>query len=165
MNFRKILFNPKGFTLMEVLVSLTILGIILMGTMKFFSQAYTYTNINQKKTAAINVARNTLMYIEKDNFIAVRDRFEKDPEEEISLFICDEKYKKFWKNEIEDVGCEPITINNVKYEVYIRAEEKPEPGKKNYSFFVPLKATVTWTINGKDNSTVLDGVIKSEDLR
>lgn len=64
MKFFKILSSSKGLTLIEVLVSLTILSIILLGIMNFFNQAYSYTNSNQKKTAAINVARNALTYMD-----------------------------------------------------------------------------------------------------
>lgn len=121
--------------------------------------------MNQKKTAAVNVARNAMMYMEKDNFIKVRDKFETDPDEEISIKICNEKYEKFWKNEPIDSSCDDITINNVKYKVTIQAEEKPEEGSSTYLFYVPLKVTVNWVINRKEHSTELDGVIKSEDIR
>lgn len=165
MKYSKIFANSRGFTLIEILLSLTILGIVIIGTMQFFSQAYTYTNMNQKKTAAVNAARNAMMYMEKDNFIKVRDKFETDPDEEISIKICSEKYEKFWKNEPIDSSCDDITINNVKYKVTIQAEEKPEEGSSTYLFYVPLKVTVNWVINRKEHSTELDGVIKSEDIR
>ncbi|MFE8696894.1 prepilin-type N-terminal cleavage/methylation domain-containing protein [Cytobacillus sp. FJAT-53684] len=168
MKFKKVLSSSKGLTLIEVLLSLTILGIILMGSMKFFSQAYSYTNMNQKKTAAINVARNALMYIEKDNFIVIRDTFENKTDEELSIYICKDKYSKFWKEDDIDSSCNPIKINNVEYKVMIRAD-KDELDKVNYneirSYYFPLTAYVTWTINGKENSTVLEGAIKSEDIR
>lgn len=171
MNCQKKLVDSRGFTLIELLLSLTILGIVMIGSMKFFSQAYTYTNMNQKKTAAVNVARNALMYIEKENFIAIRDKFEKNSDEEISLYICKDpiedtyRYEKFWKDETPDESCEPITVNNVEYEVNIQNDDKPEASKPNYLYYVPIKATVTWSINRKEYSTELDGVIKSEDIR
>lgn len=178
MKFKKVLSSSKGLTLIEVLLSLTILGIILMGSMKFFSQAYSYTNMNQKKTAAVNVARNALMYIEKESFIMVRNAFEKafkeDRSEEISLFICknpnEEKYEYeiFWKGESVRTNCKPITVNNIEYTVVIEAD-KEELIKPNYneksSYYYPLKTKVTWTINGKENSTELKGGIQSEDIR
>ncbi len=168
MKVKKILSNSRGLTLVELLASLTILGIIIIGSMQFFTQAYTYTNINQKKTAAVNVARNALMFIEKESFIATRDKFEKDPTEEISIFLCNNKYKMFWKNEDEKrvrTDCEPIEINNIDYKVVIKAEEAPNSSKINYLYYIPLKATVSWSFNGKDHSTEVEGDIKSEDIR
>lgn len=164
-NYKKIFSNEKGFTLIEILLSVTILGIIMIGVMGFFTQAYSYTNMNQKKTAGINVARNALMHIERENFIFVRNKFENNSSEKPLLKICEDQYTILWSDIVEDSSCKPIRVNNVDYHVTIEATEKPEKDSQNYSFFVPLKTTVTWKINRKENSTVLEGVIKSEDIR
>ncbi|MCC3647491.1 type II secretion system protein [Cytobacillus oceanisediminis] len=166
--------SSEGLTLVEVLLSLTILGIVLMGTMKFFSQAYTFTNMNEKKTAAVNVARNALMHIEKENFIEVRDKFQ-DESESLKIFICKNSegktiYKNFWNGESPESDCSPIQVNNIEYNVTINLPknevENTNPAKGEHSsFFVPLEATVTWEINGKEESTEIEGEIKSEDLR
>ncbi|WP_246940886.1 type IV pilus modification PilV family protein [Bacillus pinisoli] len=60
--------NSKGFTLLEVLVSITILSIVLITLLAFFTQAYSFTNINKDKTVALNIARSVVTYIEKQNF-------------------------------------------------------------------------------------------------
>lgn len=174
MKFKKLITSSKGLTLVEVLVSLTILGIVLMGTMKFFSQAYTYTNMNEKKTAAVNVARNALMHIEKESFIEVREKFQ-NKNESLKIFICKNSegnpiYKNFWSGESPESDCSPIKINNIEYNVTISLHDEKNPdtnsAKEEYSsFFVPLEATVTWEINGNEESTKIEGEIKSEDLR
>ena len=163
MKFFKILSSSKGLTLIEVLVSLTILSIILLGIMNFFNQAYSYTNSNQKKTAAINVARNALTYMEQssgtNSFIALRQRLEDNPEEEGTLRICDSSYKVFWNGEKQE--CDPITINNVTYNVTI----VPTLDKNNTAYFIPLTVNVDWTVKRHDYTTSMEGTIKSEDLR
>ncbi|MDE3839785.1 prepilin-type cleavage/methylation domain-containing protein [Bacillus methanolicus] len=172
MNLKKILDSSKGFTLIEILTSLTILGIILIGCMKFFTQAYSYTNMNQKKTAAINVARNAMMYIENESFIEIREKFKKNPEEELTLMICsnsedkdepNDPYGKFWKGETPGPSCSPITINNVKYDVKIQANSDKNDYDRNY--ILPITVKVEWAINGKVNETEIEGVMKSEDIR
>ncbi|AIE60918.1 type IV pilus modification PilV family protein [Bacillus methanolicus] len=172
MNLKKILYSSKGLTLVEILASLTILGIILIGCMKFFTQAYSYTNMNQKKTAAINVARNAMMYIENESFIEIREKFEKNPEEELTLMICDnpmdkddpeDPYGKFWKGDTPGPSCSPITVNNVKYYVKIRADSNKNDYDRNY--ILPITVKVEWVINGKVNETEIEGVMKSEDIR
>ncbi|MBG9543567.1 hypothetical protein ABE29_12425 [Cytobacillus firmus] len=170
MIYKKLLTGSKGLTLVEVLVSLTILGIVLMGTMKFFSQAYTYANMNEKKTAAVNVARNALMHIEKENFIEVREEFRNDKGDYLNLLICDRANKIFWNGETPEPNCSPIIVNNIEYNVTINLPknevENINPAKGEHSsFFVPLAATVTWEINGKEEFTEIEGEIKSEDLR
>jgi prepilin-type N-terminal cleavage/methylation domain-containing protein len=172
LNLKKILNSSKGLTLIEVLLSLTILGIILIGSMKFFTQAYSYTNMNQKKTAAINVARNAMMYIENESFIEIRQKFEDDPEEELTLMICDhpgdkddpnDPYGKFWKEQTPGPSCSPITVNNVEYEVKIRADSNKNNYDRNY--VLPITVEVKWVINGKEYKTGIEGVMKSEDIR
>ncbi|MBG9546910.1 type II secretion system protein [Cytobacillus firmus] len=170
MIYKKLLTSSKGLTLVEVLVSLTILGIVLMGTMKFFSQAYTYANMNEKKTAAVNVARNALMHIEKENFIEVREEFRNDKDDYLNLLICDRAYKIFWNGETPEPNCSPIIVNNIEYNVTINLPknevENIDPAKGEHSsFFVPLIVNVTWEINGKEEFTKIEGEIKSEDLR
>ncbi|EIJ79052.1 hypothetical protein PB1_15879 [Bacillus methanolicus PB1] len=170
MNLKKFLHNSKGLTLIEILVSLTILGIIMIGCMKFFTQAYSYTNMNQKKTAAINVARNAMMYIENESFIEIRQKFEEDPKEELTLMICDnpedkddpnDPYEKFWNGEAPGSSCSPITVNDIKYDVKVRADLD----KDNRDFFLPITVEVQWVINDKENKIEIEGVMKSEDIR
>ena len=53
--------NQKGISLLEVLLSITILSIITLSILSFFNQAYDYTKRNEDKTVGINVARNVLI--------------------------------------------------------------------------------------------------------
>ncbi|WP_040207769.1 type IV pilus modification PilV family protein [Neobacillus jeddahensis] len=161
MEFKKRLCNSRGLTLIEVLISLTILGIISIGIMNFFSQAYSFTNSNQKKTNAINVARNAMMYMEKQSFIQTMKDFEDHPTKERALFICNERYTLFWKGDPIDTGCIPISINKIDYTVSIRSNKEEE----YKAFILPLIVKVEWSINQKKYSTELEGVIKSEDIR
>ena len=67
--------SENGLTLIEVLISISILGILLIVFMRFFLQAGTFTNLNEKRTVGINVARNALMFMEKQNFLKVKNDF------------------------------------------------------------------------------------------
>ncbi|MFZ3588340.1 type IV pilus modification PilV family protein [Bacillus sp. DJP31] len=60
--------KEKGFTLLEVLVSITILSVVMITLLAFFTQSYSYTNLNKDKTVALNIARGAVTYIEKQNF-------------------------------------------------------------------------------------------------
>lgn len=64
----KFLRNKRGFTLVEILGSLTIFTLIAIPMMSFFIQASQYTTDSQNKTIAINIARNAMSYLEKQNF-------------------------------------------------------------------------------------------------
>lgn len=158
MKLRNYLSGTNGLTIIEVLLSLTILGIIVLGVMQFFTQAYSFTNSNQNKTVAINVARNAMMYMEKQNFIETRENFKNHAS--ASLFICHDKYQLVWSKETKTAGCTPISINNIDYNVTITSTDED-----NQSFMIPLAVKVGWEVNKKPDSTELKGALKSEDIR
>lgn len=166
MKLKKIYNSSKGLTLIEVLLSLAILSIILLGSMKFFTQAYTYTSGSQNKTAAVNVARNALMFIENESFIEVRKKFLEDNLSGLSLYICNNSYIADWHGDRSEfpAGCrkDKITVNNIPFDVTIR---KGKDYSKFSSSFIPLEASVKWEKQGKTEETKIEGAIKSEDLR
>ncbi|WP_042354900.1 type IV pilus modification PilV family protein [Bacillus rubiinfantis] len=161
MKLRKLLFSANGLTLIEVLLSLTILSIVILGVMQFFNQAYSFTNSNQNKTVAINVARNAMMFMEKQSFIEMRKDFDEHSSEEGSLFICNNKYQLTWGDTSVPTGCSPISINNINYHVTIL----PASNEDSESYMLPLNVKVEWKVNNKQYSTELEGAIKSEDIR
>lgn len=186
MNPIKKLQHQEGITLIEVLLSITILGIILLTFMHFFLQAGTFTNANQKKTVAVNVARNALMFMEKQNFLVLKDDFLKINDGEASssdhslhLKICNNQYE--YKNEKINAGCEPIKINNVPYEVLVSTDnmddcyngnsktpnqsESNKNKKSTCNYYIPIKVEVRWAVNDKEYQTSVEGTVKSEDLR
>ncbi|WP_258549633.1 prepilin-type N-terminal cleavage/methylation domain-containing protein [Rossellomorea aquimaris] len=176
MKLIKILKNNRGFTLIELLVSITILGIVLLSFMNFFLQSSTYTNGNQKKTVGVNVARNVLMFMEKQNFLEIRNYFyevnigSKDPTDEFyKLFICGDEYQTFsnFSTESEMVDSCPdkknININGLEYETEIYSGEVTNPDELDY--YIPITIEVRWNINDREYSTTVDGKVKSEDIR
>ena len=54
------LSNEKGFTLVEILVSLTLLTTIVLTASYFFTQSNTISSYNNQKLVAVNLARSTL---------------------------------------------------------------------------------------------------------
>ncbi|MCA1318742.1 prepilin-type N-terminal cleavage/methylation domain-containing protein [Bacillus tianshenii] len=65
---KQIIEKNGGFTLIEVLVSITIFSIILLGMMTFFTNGLSYVKENESKTVATQVARNVMNYMEKQDF-------------------------------------------------------------------------------------------------
>ncbi|NMH69885.1 type II secretion system protein [Bacillus sp. RO3] len=168
--------NNRGFTLIELLVSITIFGIVLLSFMNFFLQSSTYTNLNQKKTVGVNVARNALMYMENQDFLETRDFFydvnsgNQDANDHfLHLFICNDEYStysdKLSETEINQ-SCpdkKNININGLEYETTIYSEQVINQNELNY--YIPITIKVRWNINDKEHSTTVDGKVKSEDIR
>jgi prepilin-type N-terminal cleavage/methylation domain-containing protein len=166
---REIISSSKGLTLIEILASLTIFGIISISLLSFFTQAYQFTNSNENKTVAVNVARNALMYMQKQNFIEVRADFEEKNIKEYRIFICENptthkrEYLRTVNQSVEN--CENITINNVPYQVEITYNPDGYDKDTDRSYIIPIKITVNWDSDGHEKETELKGVINSEDIR
>jgi prepilin-type N-terminal cleavage/methylation domain-containing protein len=170
MPMTKFINNHKGLTLIETMLSITILGIVMLGVMTLFKQAYLYTVLNEDKTVGINVARNALMYMKKQSFIELKNYFT-DTDKELKILICKmpdengntiENYQLFAKDASIPSTCQNVEINNTKYEITVKAQEN----KQNYqNYLIPIKVVVTWERNNIERSTQLKGGITSEDIR
>ncbi|PLT30157.1 type IV pilus modification PilV family protein [Peribacillus deserti] len=159
----KILNKSDGFSLLEVLIAITILGIFLLSIMGFFNQAYDYTKRNESKTVGINVARNVLNYIERQDYEAVKKTYfpaKSTASVQLTLQNCLEDTKVF------QGSCQSIfqsKVNNVTYEAKVilnkplfekNSENEPDP---NY-FYMPVEVEVTWG----GHQTSVRGVLKND---
>ncbi len=87
--------NERGFTLLEVLLSITILGIVIISFLSFFNQAYSYTKKNEDKTVGINVARNVLYYMEQQDYTRMKSYLGTNLEKEIDITSCENSTLNF----------------------------------------------------------------------
>ncbi|MGD6816733.1 type IV pilus modification PilV family protein [Metabacillus sp. 84] len=67
--------DKNGFTLIEVLLSISIFSILTLGMLQFFTQAMDFSGKNEDKTIGIYVARNMLNYMEQQSFSAVSGHY------------------------------------------------------------------------------------------
>lgn len=91
----KKLFNEqKGFTLLEVLLSLTILSVVVIGLMSFFHNSYNYVNENEDKSIATQIARNVMNYMEKQNYNKFEGylSYEVDTNEDVHIIPLEKAY-------------------------------------------------------------------------
>ncbi|WP_308637914.1 prepilin-type N-terminal cleavage/methylation domain-containing protein [Paenibacillus silvisoli] len=59
--------GERGFTLVEILASLVVIAVAGLAMTAFFVNALSYAKGNQNKTVMINLARNTLFYMQKES--------------------------------------------------------------------------------------------------
>ncbi|WP_162551160.1 prepilin-type N-terminal cleavage/methylation domain-containing protein [Paenibacillus tepidiphilus] len=72
-------YSQSGFTLVEVLAAIVILSIVSLVLTSYFTNAMSYSKSNQNKTIMVNLARNALFYMEKQDFEAVKTYFTNHP--------------------------------------------------------------------------------------
>lgn len=151
--------KQQGFTLIEVLVSLTILGIVSVSILTFFNQAYDYTKRNESKTVGVNVARNVLFYIEQQNFDSMNQKYLNElTEQQLTINNCSDKMPNEDTNVFEPKVCEGFfstKINNIQFETIVTLMKHPEEELQNY--VIPVTVEVQW---GENQRTTVEGVIQ-----
>lgn len=113
--------KEAAFTLLEVLLSITILSIIAIPMFYYFIQAYQYTTESQNKTVAVNIARNVMNYMEKQNFLKLQNYLNPDTSKMAKLdgASCDDASTIFDNGNPDDLTiCKSVLqpiINNKPY--------------------------------------------------
>ena len=146
--------SERGFTLVEVLLSVTILGIIFLSALALFNNTYDYTKRNQSKTVGINVARNVLNYIEKQDFQTIKKSYFDSSPSTTEVRITKDSCKN---TPFSAESCENMlqtVVNNVTYEATVTLTKHHDQDLQNY--LIPVNVKIHW--NGRETS--VEGVLK-----
>lgn len=171
MNLRFLKKDENGFTLIEVLISITILGIVATSFLSFFNNAYSYTKINEDKTVGINVARNILNFFEQQDYSKIKKAYLSNsiPEKIITIENCSDQVQLKVDSPSEDVfsdleACkrfltpEKNKVNNVVFTPTVKytrdlSTTETKPNLENQLIGVEIK--VEWN----NQSTSVKGLI------
>ncbi len=159
----KAFFKCKmGYTLVEVLVSLTILSLIAIPMFSFFIQAYDYTTRNQNNTVSVNVGRGVIEFMSKQNFQEMKNLlYAEGAEKDLFIGTTVDSYK-FSETSIPDN--EKIEINSNRYAVKVTMKKNAESYLDNYT--LPITVTISWGhSSGNEITTTLEGAIVNETIR
>ncbi|MBY6037051.1 prepilin-type N-terminal cleavage/methylation domain-containing protein [Fictibacillus nanhaiensis] len=139
------MLSEKGFSLIEVLVSLTILSVSVIGISQFFMQANQISAGNNSKLVATNLARMTLERVQHD----------------YASFEVSPAPKVYSKTDCKTASCQNLYENMVNNTVYaIKIEVKNQSGEESSIKLFPVKVTIQYTNNQKIKSTAVEGYIK-----
>ncbi|MDG5470965.1 prepilin-type N-terminal cleavage/methylation domain-containing protein [Jeotgalibacillus sp. ET6] len=161
--------NNKAFSLLEVLVSITLLNIIVFSLLTFFLNSYQFTFSNQDNTVGVNVAKNVVTYIENQDFQHVRDYFSQQGSSELELTIdsCSTVINGsllFDQEEICRSNFSPV-INNQTYSVLVTLTEfegsNEQETEEMKSELIPIEASVQWE-RKRMEEVLVRGVLRNE---
>ncbi|OME35233.1 type II secretion system protein [Paenibacillus sp. FSL E2-0274] len=176
--------QEKGFTLIEVLAAIVILSIVSLVLTSYFTNAMSYSKSNQNKTIMVNLARNALFYVEKQDFKAMQEFFTQG-EDAIEAAKCQkdtddslkcEDYKGLVQDtEILNQVLNPA-INGVNYQIDIKYQrdlhnqslESSDPEKQNMAVYllpVLVKVSRADSSGGPESEPVVEGYITDEKIR
>jgi prepilin-type N-terminal cleavage/methylation domain-containing protein len=139
------MLSEKGFSLIEVLISLTILSVSVIGISNFYNQANQISAGNNNKLVATNLARMTLERIQHD----------------YSPFEITPAPGTYNTSTCKTPSCQNLyetTINNIVYDIEI--EVKEQSGDESAIKLFPIKVTIHHEMNEKQKSTAVEGYVK-----
>ncbi|MBS2969895.1 prepilin-type N-terminal cleavage/methylation domain-containing protein [Metabacillus sp. KIGAM252] len=166
--------DEKGFTLIEVLISISIFSILTIGMLQFFNQAMDFSNKNEDKTLGIYVARNMISYMEQQSFSSI-DKFYVKESGSTSIQSSACNNDKLTSDEMVLNQTEKITINGVETsrcalnfspkinnrQFSVTVEVKKHTDKNLQSSLIPMTVNVSWD----QSNTQLEGYIANENSR
>ncbi|WP_137791988.1 prepilin-type N-terminal cleavage/methylation domain-containing protein [Bacillus sp. E(2018)] len=140
------MLSEKGFSLIEVLISLTILSVSVIGISQFFHHANKISAGNNTKLVATNLARMTLERVQIDH----------DPYE-IKL-ISGMSEKSFSKSTCTKTSCQDLyemAINDKSYKIAVKVKQSaPEKEIGLYTATVSIDY-------GETKPTTVEGYLKN----
>ncbi|QDH20823.1 prepilin-type N-terminal cleavage/methylation domain-containing protein [Saccharibacillus brassicae] len=186
--------KEQGFTLIEVLASLLILSIVALAFTAYFSNALTFAKSNQNKTIMSNLARNALVYMQKQDFDRMESYFESgiatvvrpgnSPGTE-RVGIAPETFGSctndtsgvcVFRDMFENRNLEPLRavleprVNGVQYRVVIEYQkELNRTEAEGGALLLPIRATVTTAEAGSGgpgaDAVTVEGYVNAQSIR
>lgn len=170
--------QEKGFTLIEVLAAIVILSIVSLVLTSYFTNAMSYSKSNQNKTIMVNLARNALFYVEKQDFEEMKDYFitkgnDAIEAEECTLVNC--SYSNLFSNMTALANVLNPTVNDIRYKINIIYQPElvdnpsttPIDKSAVKDYLIPVKVEVRRVENNEQPAynVMLEGYITDEKIR
>ncbi|MDO6656032.1 prepilin-type N-terminal cleavage/methylation domain-containing protein [Anaerobacillus sp. 1_MG-2023] len=143
--------NEKGFTLVEILVSLTLLTTIVLAASYFFSQSNTISSYNNQKLVAVNLARSTL------------ERIQLEPSSYITNGIAGSPYSFQSCQASGGSSCQNyrVLINNHEYAIDVALSQ--DNNEKDLKL-VDIQVDVSLTSSDKSIKSTVEGYIANDSI-
>ncbi|MEK3883602.1 type II secretion system protein [Paenibacillus sp. PL2-23] len=164
--------RERGFTLVEVIAAFLILSVVALAMTTFFTNAMSYAKGNQSKTVMINLARNALFYMEKQEFGPIRTYFANPVnggEISCTTAICSGRVRGLVSNGDQLPEVLMPTVNGIQYQITIQYQPElmAELGAEMESYLIPISVVVKLA-EGSGNAreeTRVEGYITNERIR
>lgn len=186
--------KEEGFTLIEVLAALLILSIVALAFTAYFSNALTFAKSNQNQTIMSNLARNALVYMQKQNFEPLKNYFDSPnatvvreatatkekrvgitPETFASCTTATEGACAF-RNIFQNGNLQPIMgvlspqVNGISYRVVIEYQKDLNRATDaGGGLLLPISATVTTVTSGAGgpgaDAVTVEGYVNAQSIR
>lgn len=181
--------HEEGFTLIEVLAATVILSVASMAMMAFFINAMSYNKGNQNKTVMVNLARNALFYMEKQNYATIHNYFinpNTNEQKYSTISPLDCSTRNICSNpDLQNLFLNPNMklwdvlnpkVNDIEYQISVSYQDeitkelKEDPVKKGMEdYLLPISVEVSVkdnkVNNGRNKPVIVEGYIANETIR
>ncbi|WP_179218785.1 prepilin-type N-terminal cleavage/methylation domain-containing protein [Saccharibacillus sp. O23] len=186
--------KEQGFTLIEVLAAMLIVSIVALAFTAYFGNALTFAKTNQNKTIMSNLARNALVYMQKQDFTRLKEYFDSPdatvvrtgdalnqrrvgitPETFGSCTNADTGACKF-RNIFENGNLQPTmavlqpSVNGIQYRIVIEYQQSlNRSNDTGGALLLPISATVTSVSPGAAgpgaDAVTVEGYVNAQSIR
>ncbi len=174
--------REDGFSLIEVMAAIVILSVIIMMGLTYFSNSLSYAKTSENKTVMINLARNALVYAEKQDFAAWKKYFITDHKGTVTGAACTSSsscssYPFLVPDSNVGVLARVLNpnVNGVPYTVTIRYQPAATTPtntstvattiRNNTDYLLPIEVSVQPTGRNDVTGTSVEGYITNETIR
>ncbi|PGT88158.1 hypothetical protein COD11_06360 [Bacillus sp. AFS040349] len=167
----KLFTYNKGFTLIEVLLSIVIFSILTLGMLALFSQAMTYTQKSENDTLGVYAARNMLNFMEQQSFNTIKKDYVDaltDEGEGSTVMITNEVCPIWFNGDSDEIKKKrercyiTFSPNLNNRQLNVSVELKKHTDSTLQTSLIPMKILVEWD---EGNESSLEGFITNEKLR
>ncbi|WP_157794055.1 type IV pilus modification PilV family protein [Paenibacillus donghaensis] len=178
--------QERGFTLIEVLAAIVILSIVSLVLTSYFTNAMSYSKANQNKTIMVNLARNALFYVEKEDFGKLQTYFVVNNHSSIAASDCQPPKPSetdscsgysgvVSNNNVLAHVLNPV-VNGISYQINIEYQRslhqemvtsKDTIEKETSKYLIPVRIRIrdAGRVTANVNETVVEGYITDEKIR
>lgn len=151
----RIFKREQAFSLIEVLISVTIFSILTIGLLSFFLQASSYSQKNKDQTISTYLAQNIIALMQGESFSAIQKGLKDNGNQ---LMITPENCSVY--TSISE--CNNAFQPEINGQVYgITANVSPADNTKLNDYLIELEVTVEWD----DQKTALKEYLQNESIR
>jgi prepilin-type N-terminal cleavage/methylation domain-containing protein len=132
--------NEQGFSMVELLIAMVLVGTLLVAAMTGFAQAVASTGKVRNHTIALNLAKERLEFLKQYEQNSTNNR-------DSNVWTTNSSYSKTYNN--VEYRIDTSKIDNTELQT-------PYDDSAATKYVIPIRVTVNWSEKGKNHSVSLE---------